>query len=357
MPRELRTQMRGGGPAPVELVAILVGANRLAVRHVNAHDARVADRCGQNALLLVLEPGNAGHDVSNLQGWAREDRDAVVGALACEMRQVARIGKRIAWKLRVLDLGFLQTHDVRRVVGQPLDETRQPHRQRIDVPGDQLQSGSVTERKWAMIALAQHERTRSSGPECYSIPRGARLPDGWFARRPYPSVECRGGRFFHKQAAIPHRKTRTGEKRSSSDRLNEPGLVRARGSKRARRPQGSLGRQRGTCTRTSGELAGAAIAVRRSLSWRGHGPRRSSSRRWCARSTCVLSSGRWSSTSASTSVRSARRLPNSGCAAISSCPSSRSCRTLPHHAITCGSSFALPSRASDPTSCWCKAIR
>ena len=114
VPRELSLEERRGGPAPFELVAILVRVDGLAVRHVEIDDAHAGDGGRQHAFLLVGKLGQRRHHVFDCaDAVAHEQRDAVVRVLAGEMRRVACRGELGARKLRVHELGFLQAHDVR----------------------------------------------------------------------------------------------------------------------------------------------------------------------------------------------------------------------------------------------------
>jgi hypothetical protein len=124
--------------APPELVAILVRVDRLAVRHVRGDDADAIDGGGDEALLLVDETFDAHGDVGHGETVPREDRDAVVRLLSGVVRRVAggvECGHR---KLCILELRFLQAHDVGRVRSEPVEQSRQPHVQRVDVPCDEL---------------------------------------------------------------------------------------------------------------------------------------------------------------------------------------------------------------------------
>src|SRR5438132_1098007 len=96
---------------PVELVRVLVRADLLAVRPVNAHDREAGDTRHQEAplgvLALVWEPSR-----DRLGAGAREDRHAVVGLLTGGQGRVAEpreLGER---ELVVGDLRLLEAHDV-----------------------------------------------------------------------------------------------------------------------------------------------------------------------------------------------------------------------------------------------------
>jgi hypothetical protein len=98
---------------PRQLVDVFVGIDRLAVRHVGAHDAHAVDGGGQDALLLVLEARVVLHHVGDRQ--LRQDRHAVVGFLAAEGDLVAGgvdLGHR---EFVVGELGLLQAEHVDRV--------------------------------------------------------------------------------------------------------------------------------------------------------------------------------------------------------------------------------------------------
>jgi hypothetical protein len=85
---------------------------RLAVDHVEVDHPQAADAGGDDALLLVLEAGNA--DLHVAGGVARKDRHAVVGLLPGEHAAVAQRGELASSGNGVLQLGFLQADDVGR---------------------------------------------------------------------------------------------------------------------------------------------------------------------------------------------------------------------------------------------------
>ncbi len=150
-------QKSRGGPAPVELVPVFLRTDRLAVRHVEVDDPDARDGRRDHALLFVREVGQRRHDVVHGAGAiAHDQRDAVVRALSGEMRLVSGRGEVLARKLAVLRLGFLQAHDVRPRGREPVEQARQAHVERVDVPGGELQGG--------LLRCAVEERKRRLGP-------------------------------------------------------------------------------------------------------------------------------------------------------------------------------------------------
>ena len=125
---------------PAQLVVVLVAADRLAVRHVGADDAGVADRAADQAFLLIGKMRIADQHLADR--LAREQGDAVVGLLPGE-RGVVAGGLDLGQRERgVLELQFLQADDVRPGFGQPVEQVRQPDFQRIDVPARYLHLAS-----------------------------------------------------------------------------------------------------------------------------------------------------------------------------------------------------------------------
>ena len=71
-------------------------------------------------------------------GCACQQRNAVVGLLAGESDLVTRgldLGLR---EIVILELGFLQAQGIGLLFGQPVEQVRQAHLQRIDVPAGDL---------------------------------------------------------------------------------------------------------------------------------------------------------------------------------------------------------------------------
>ncbi|KAG1455348.1 hypothetical protein G6F57_015315 [Rhizopus arrhizus] len=130
------------GLQPAQLVVVLVGADVLAVDHVQVDHPQVAEGAGDDTLLLVLEAGNA--DLHVLRRLTREQRHAVVGLLAGEHAAVAGGDQRRIGELVVLQLGFLDTDDVRAERLEPLLQVRQADIERIDVPRGDLHGGHST---------------------------------------------------------------------------------------------------------------------------------------------------------------------------------------------------------------------
>ena len=123
-------------PEPAQFILIFVGIDALAVGYVDTHDAQVAKGSGDDAFLFILKTGDAGLHIGSL--LAAQDRHAVVGSLPNENAVIARRLQFIFRKIGILLLGFLQAQNLDRIGGQPVQHLRQPHFQRIDVPGRQL---------------------------------------------------------------------------------------------------------------------------------------------------------------------------------------------------------------------------
>src|SRR5574343_876798 len=121
---------------PAQFVVVFVAAYRLTVGHVGADDAGVTDRAADQALLFVGEMRVAADDVMNR--LAGEQGDAVVGLLAGEGDLVAGRLDFGARKIVVFELQFLQAQGIRLRRSEPVEQVRQAHLQRIDVPGSDL---------------------------------------------------------------------------------------------------------------------------------------------------------------------------------------------------------------------------
>ena len=89
-------------------------------------------------ILLVNEIVDTRNDVADIETFAGEDRDAVVGPLTCIERLIARRFERRDRELGVFNLGFLQANNVGLVGGKPIDQPSEPHVQRIHVPACEL---------------------------------------------------------------------------------------------------------------------------------------------------------------------------------------------------------------------------
>ena len=117
---------------PSEFVVVLVAADLLAVGHVGTDDANVVDRGGDQAFLDIVEVRVATDNVAG--DLAREQGDAVVGLLSAEGNRVTGGFDLMLGERAVFELRFLQTDDVRLAQGQPFEQLRQAHLERIDVP-------------------------------------------------------------------------------------------------------------------------------------------------------------------------------------------------------------------------------
>src|SRR5947208_711371 len=128
---------------PGELVGVLLGADLLAVRPVDAHDPEAGDARDQEAPLGVVsfarEPAR-----DRLGAGAREDRDAVVGLLAGDERRVAERRELRRGEPVVGDLRLLQAHDVGPPPFEPREEARQARPDRVHVPRRELHGRSAS---------------------------------------------------------------------------------------------------------------------------------------------------------------------------------------------------------------------
>ena len=124
----------------------LTGFHRFALNHVVrelsvqiAHmiDADVAEARRDDPRLLVVVAGDVALQLPRLA--AREQRDAVVRPLPVARCAVAGGLDLGNGKAVVGELGFLQHDRVDRVRSQPVEQLRQPYRERVDVPGGEFQ--------------------------------------------------------------------------------------------------------------------------------------------------------------------------------------------------------------------------
>ena len=178
MTRELAGDERGRGLAPIELVTVLVGVDRLAVRHVETDNPNVTDRRCNHALLRVVTIGQREDDVlDGAEAFAYEESDAVIRALSCVVREVARRGEVKMGKLRVLDLCFLEANDVRPHVAEPIQQARQADVERVDVPGRELQGTlrrfRATERARSAIGGRDRKPCPFDAVRCARVRAGA----------------------------------------------------------------------------------------------------------------------------------------------------------------------------------------
>src|SRR5438270_11306724 len=96
---------------PAQLVRVLLRAGRLAVGRVEAQDANAAYGSRDAALRVVGEVGDAVRDITDRR--AREDGDAVIGALAAIHGVIAGVAQLSDREIRVLGLRLLQAGDIR----------------------------------------------------------------------------------------------------------------------------------------------------------------------------------------------------------------------------------------------------
>src|SRR5262245_30957070 len=94
-------------PQPGELVGPLLGADHLAVRHVDRRDAYPRDARGDEARLRVVV-AVAETALHLAEPRARQDRDAVVRPLTVHRRFVTEGAQRVEGELGVLDLQLLE---------------------------------------------------------------------------------------------------------------------------------------------------------------------------------------------------------------------------------------------------------
>jgi hypothetical protein len=118
---------------PFELVNVLVAADRLPVGDVRADDADSADCGSKEALLSVRVQRVAVDDI----GWAflRQQGHAVVGLLSGKNDVIARSLDFLRREMRIIELRFLQTNDVRLRCRDPGKQLREANLERVDVPG------------------------------------------------------------------------------------------------------------------------------------------------------------------------------------------------------------------------------
>ena len=161
---------------PFHLVGKLLSARLLAIDKIAVDQAYLTTRQlavrniqggSDHARLLVVEACNVFHDVACRR--AAQNGDAVIGFLAKHRALVARILKLLERKLVVAELELLQAQGIDRMGRQPVKDLRQPHRQRVDVPGGEfhglhntLMEGSIFMR---LLGVACIESSRI-------IPRG-----------------------------------------------------------------------------------------------------------------------------------------------------------------------------------------
>ena len=123
---------------PLHFVGKLVAVRRLAVHKITIDQTQRAVRClyggGDHARLFIGKTVYVFSDI--VQRQAADDGHAVVGFLA-EHRTVAVAGvlQGLQRKFFIWDFQLLQTQHIYRVGGQPVEHLRQPHGQRVDVPG------------------------------------------------------------------------------------------------------------------------------------------------------------------------------------------------------------------------------
>ena len=132
-PTEIAAEPVRQGSQPAELVGELVAAECLAVRYIEIEHREPCRLDRKHAALLVREPRQLGGEHGDR--FARQHRDAVVGALASMDAVVAerrQIGGR---KIRIGGLGLLQRDDVRGGRRGPFGQLRQADPQRVHVPG------------------------------------------------------------------------------------------------------------------------------------------------------------------------------------------------------------------------------
>ena len=112
------------GGNPFELVGILFGADRLAVRNIGAYDADAVDGGCDQPALLVIDSRQLGLDVCDLVHGVLPEQNghAVVRFLPGKKAAVAGRGQRRHRKILIDELGFLQADDVDRLALQPLQQ-------------------------------------------------------------------------------------------------------------------------------------------------------------------------------------------------------------------------------------------
>jgi hypothetical protein len=132
----------GGQPAvqrgqPLQLVGEFIGAGRLAIGEIAAHDAASGHGGGNHTLLRVVEAGDILDDrvVLHCQRGARDDGYAVVGFLARKHAGVTGGGQFGHGEFIVGQFQFLQAYDVDAALLEPVEQVAQAYFQGVDVPG------------------------------------------------------------------------------------------------------------------------------------------------------------------------------------------------------------------------------
>ena len=123
---------------PLHFVGKLIAVWRLTVHKIAIDQAQRAVRClyggGDHTRLFVGKTVYVFSDI--VQRQAADDGHAVVGFLAEHRAMpVAGVVKGLQRKFFIWNFQLLQAQHFNRVGGQPVEHLRQPHGQRVDVPG------------------------------------------------------------------------------------------------------------------------------------------------------------------------------------------------------------------------------
>ena len=118
---------------PLQLIAELVGIDRLAVRYIDANDAHAGDGGADDALLFVGMAGIAPDDV--LYRLPGKDGDAVIGSLSGKSGLIPGRPEFLDGEFVVRQLRLLQAQDVDWVVRQPLQHVGQANPEGVYIPG------------------------------------------------------------------------------------------------------------------------------------------------------------------------------------------------------------------------------
>ncbi len=119
---------------PGQFVLELVAAGFLAIGEIGTYHADAGVEVGaDDARHVVRKTGNVAHDIGGR--CLAEQRHAVVGFLAETDGLVAGFHQGGVREFVVAHFELLQRQHIDRVGSQPIQHLRQPHRERVDVPG------------------------------------------------------------------------------------------------------------------------------------------------------------------------------------------------------------------------------
>ena len=135
-------QLRAGGQLfadpglqcrqPGQFVRVFFAADGLSVGDVGADDTNAIHRGSEQPLLWIGKIRVAIFDVA--RRLARQQGNAVVGLLPGENDLLTRCLNFPLREVVILELGFLQAHDIRLMHSKPFQQLWQAHLERVDVP-------------------------------------------------------------------------------------------------------------------------------------------------------------------------------------------------------------------------------